>query len=436
LVWLGTAEEKTAHLTTLLRLELTDLPHVVIGNGEARTVRYFPDRLPIGIHPAGRGVVVYVVTEPWLDEFRVFLVWHAALLQALPAWTLRIVVPPHFPDAGQRANQAVWNQLMSPLNPEILEELRWYFEQARAHSAPSRCPDLDARFSQGPNGVYANHITAGWFRTLGTKILTGREFTTSDRIGSPGVVIVNQAFAERFLKNPNPLGRTIFQRSDPDGPRELLEIVGVAENAMYRFIKEPAPPTIYTPLAQMPDPLPATINLSIRAEGIPAPALSRSIAEKVLAVERDAALTFRTLSDQVAAQYAQERLVAWIATIFGGLAVLLAALGLYGIAAYAVVRRRAEIGIRMALGAAPGSVVRLVLARVITLIAAGVLCGLVGSVWTTQFTKSMLYNVEPGDTATLIGSCALLIAVAFVAAWLPGRRAARIDPASVLKDAY
>ncbi|HUE87263.1 MAG TPA: FtsX-like permease family protein [Vicinamibacterales bacterium] len=124
-----------------------------------------------------------------------------------------------------------------------------------------------------------------------------------------------------------------------------------------------------------------------------------------------------------------------VATIFGGLAVLLAALGLYGIAAYAVVRRRAEIGIRMALGAAPGSVVRLVLARVILLIAAGILCGFVGSVWTTQFTKSMLYNVEPGDSATWFGSCALLIAVAFLAAWLPARRAARVDPASVLKDA-
>jgi ABC-type antimicrobial peptide transport system permease subunit len=90
----------------------------------------------------------------------------------------------------------------------------------------------------------------------------------------------------------------------------------------------------------------------------------------------------------------------------------------------------------MALGAVPGRVVRLVLARLITLIVAGVLCGLIGSVWTTHFTKSMLYHVEPGDTVTLIGSCALLIAVAFLAAWLPARRAARIDPASVLKDAY
>lgn len=145
-VWLGTAGEKSAHLTTLIRIEPADLPHISVGEGDARTVRYFPDRLPIGIHPAGRGVVVYVVTDPWLDEFRVFLVRHAALLRALPAWTLRIVVPPQFPDIGQRAKQVVWNQLLTPLKPVTIDELRWYFEQARAHPAPSRCDDLDERF--------------------------------------------------------------------------------------------------------------------------------------------------------------------------------------------------------------------------------------------------------------------------------------------------
>lgn len=114
--------------------------------GGVCAVWYFPDRLPIGIHPAGRGVVVYVITDPWLDEFRVFLIRHAALLRAMPAWTLRIVVPPQFPDVGQRAKHAVWDQLMSPSKAETLDEARWYFEQARAHPAPARCPDLDERF--------------------------------------------------------------------------------------------------------------------------------------------------------------------------------------------------------------------------------------------------------------------------------------------------
>src|SRR5687768_2570988 len=146
LVWLGTADEKAAHLLVLTGIEQADLPHVSVGEGEARTVRYFPDRLPIGIHLAGRGVVVYVVTDPWLDEFRVFLERHAALLRALPAWTLRIVVPPQFPGIGQRAKQLVWNQLLTPLKPPVIEELRWYFEMVRTHPAPSRCDDLDQRF--------------------------------------------------------------------------------------------------------------------------------------------------------------------------------------------------------------------------------------------------------------------------------------------------
>lgn len=146
LVWLGTADEKTVHLTALTRIAPTDLPHVIVGEGDARTVRYFPERLPIGIHLAGRGVVVYIVTDPWLDEFRVFLERHAALLRALPAWTLRIVVPPQFPGIGERARQVVSNQLITPLDQDTLDTLRWYFEQARTHPAPSRCPDIGPRF--------------------------------------------------------------------------------------------------------------------------------------------------------------------------------------------------------------------------------------------------------------------------------------------------
>ena len=141
-MWLGTAEEKAAHFLARTRIEQADLPHVAVGEGEARTLRYFPDRLPIGIHLAGRGVVVYVVTDPWLDDFRVFLERHAALLRALPAWTLRIVVPPQFPGIAQRSKQVVWNQLLTPLRSEPLNELRWYFGQVRSHPTPSRSDDL------------------------------------------------------------------------------------------------------------------------------------------------------------------------------------------------------------------------------------------------------------------------------------------------------
>jgi hypothetical protein len=160
LVWLGTADEKAAHLLALTRMAETDLPHATVGDGDRRRVRYFPDRLPIGVHLAGRGVVVYVVTDPWLDEFRVFLERHAALLRALPAWTLRIVVPPQFPDIAQRAKQVVGNQLLAPLRAETLDELRWYFDQLRAQPTQSRGGDLDGRFYRARDAFSAPRFKA------------------------------------------------------------------------------------------------------------------------------------------------------------------------------------------------------------------------------------------------------------------------------------
>ena len=131
--WLATAEEKAAHLKALIRIDQLMLPHVTAGEGERRAARYFPERLPIGIYRAGRGVLVYVVADPWLDEFRMFLERHAVLVRALPAWTLRTVVPPQLPGVGDRAEEVVRNQLLTPLPLEVIDELRWNFEQVRSH---------------------------------------------------------------------------------------------------------------------------------------------------------------------------------------------------------------------------------------------------------------------------------------------------------------
>ena len=146
LVWLGTADEKAAHLTALTRIAPEDLPHVTVGQGEARTIRYFPERLPIGIHLAGRGVLVYVVLDPWLDDFRVFLERHSAVLRALPAWTCASSCHRSSRIIGQRAKQVVFTQLMTPLKTEDLDEVRWHFEQRRTHPTRSTRPDLDERF--------------------------------------------------------------------------------------------------------------------------------------------------------------------------------------------------------------------------------------------------------------------------------------------------
>jgi hypothetical protein len=137
LVWLGTADEKAAHLTALTRIAPEDLPHVTVGRGDARTTRYFPERLPIAIHVAGRGVLVYVVLDPTLNDFRLFLERHSAVLRALPAWTVRVVVPPQFSDLSQSVKQAFFTQLAMPAqSPEDIAAVRQRFEKVRTQHYP------------------------------------------------------------------------------------------------------------------------------------------------------------------------------------------------------------------------------------------------------------------------------------------------------------
>jgi ABC-type antimicrobial peptide transport system permease subunit len=158
------------------------------------------------------------------------------------------------------------------------------------------------------------------------------------------------------------------------------------------------------------------------------------VAAALTAVDRNLAFTFRPLQDRVDASLTRERLVALLAGFFGVLALLLAALGLYGVTSYAVTRRRAEIGIRMALGAQPAGVLRLVLVRVFILVALGVIIGTAVSALSSQFIAGLLYDLHPRDAATLVSAAVMLIVVGGIAGWLPAHRASRIDPTQVLRD--
>jgi ABC-type antimicrobial peptide transport system permease subunit len=154
----------------------------------------------------------------------------------------------------------------------------------------------------------------------------------------------------------------------------------------------------------------------------------------VSGVDRHLSLTASTLSEQVDASLIQERLLAILSGFFGALALLLAGVGLYGVTSYSVNRRRPEIGIRMALGAEPGAVVRMVLRQVAMLVGAGVLAGVITSLWAAQYAGTLLYGLQPRDPATLAAAAAVLTTVGALAGWLPARRASRIDPARVLRD--
>jgi putative ABC transport system permease protein len=293
-------------------------------------------------------------------------------------------------------------------------------------------PELP-NLSERERSVNQNFVTPGWFATYDTPMIAGRDFTDRDKAGSPSVAIVNEAFLDKFMKGKSPLGRTVLPTSRPDRPAVPLEIVGVVRNAVYRSVREPAPPIMYRPLAQAED-FPPFLSVSVTATSGSPSLLIRSIVDAVGQLDRDLSLTFRPLAEQVNGALAQERVVALLSGFFGLLALLLAAIGLYGVTSYAVSRRRTEIGIRMALGADANGVVRLVLRRVALLVVVGIAIGAGISLWAARFVSTLLYGLEPRDPVTLIGASAVLALIGALAGWLPARRAARIDPAVVLRQ--
>jgi putative ABC transport system permease protein len=283
--------------------------------------------------------------------------------------------------------------------------------------------------------VCANLISPRWFTTFGTGLVAGRDFTDGDRKGAPGVAIVNETFARKFLGASSPLRRTITVY--PGTPMAMtMAIVGVAEDAIYASPHDPVPPTWYMPIAQFDIPeFPfESANLSVRAKTGSPLLLTKSIEAAIATVNPHLTLTFQPFADRIYASLTRERLMAQLAGFFGVIALLLAGLGLYGVTAYAVSRRRAEIGIRLALGAAPWGVIRLVLARMSFLVSVGILVGSTASLWGSRFVRGLIYDMPPDDATTLAGAALLLLAMAALSSWLPARRAAQIDPSVLLRE--
>ena len=280
--------------------------------------------------------------------------------------------------------------------------------------------------------VLANFVTPGWFATYGTPLLAGRDFGLQDSASSTRVVIVNQAFAKRFLPDANAVGADI----------DSSTVVGIVGDALYRTtqlipgvtsfaLREPVPPTLYVPLAQLPlwdrPPL-SGIRVSVRTAGGSPLAVARSAAVALARVEPRLLLESRPLSDDVRASLAQERMTAAAASFFAGFALLLAVLGIYGVTSYGVSRRTSEIGVRMALGATRADVVRLITGGALAIAAIGVVAGLTGAAALTRFVSSLLYGVTPLDPLTLVLVSLVLLLTTALAALIPARRASRIDP--------
>jgi predicted permease len=287
-------------------------------------------------------------------------------------------------------------------------------------------PEADRR-------VWVNVISPGWFSTMGTRVVAGRDFDDRDRPGAARAVIVNETYVRKHFGSENPLGQLIVEEPASFADPTPLEIVGVVEDAVYRSVREPVPPTMYWPITQQARP-PIMMSLMARVRTAALGTVSRDLIIVGASVNSNLSTSVRPFSDIVDAALSRERLVAKLSGFFGALALILAALGLYGVTSYAVNRRHSELGIRMALGTTPSAVVRLVLSRVGILVAGGVLVGTLVSWWATQFTGALLYNLAPRDVPTIVGAVLLLASVAVLSAWVPARRAARIDPAGVLRD--
>jgi predicted permease len=283
--------------------------------------------------------------------------------------------------------------------------------------------------------VWRNATTPGWFETMGIPLLSGRDFNDRDRVGSPLVAIVNEAFARRYLPGRQPIGQTLHVDSN-DGPS--YEIVGLVADAVYTLPREGMLPTLYVPLAQRDSQewgFWEDAVLTLKAASGQRALVERDVATALTRTDPTLVFTSGTFDQMVDATMTQERLIAMMSGFFGALALALAGLGLYGIVAQAVGARRTEIGLRMALGALPPGIVRLVLRRVGVLIVAGLALGLAGSWWAVQFIAPLLFQVEAGDPTTFAGTAAVLVAVGMWAAWMPARRATRLDPATVLREA-
>ena len=291
---------------------------------------------------------------------------------------------------------------------------------------------MDGAEPRNPVGVSRSWISSGYFKTLMTTILAGRDFDDRDTISSPKVAIVNEVFARELTGGANPVGRSLWVQATPASPETRYEIVGLVRNTKYNYLNEEFLPIAFFPLSQDRDP-DASAQLLIRSTG-PLEGLTAELKRVFAEISPEISLEFQVFKREIEGSLLRERLMAALSGIFGLLAVLLACIGLYGIMSYGVVSRTNEIGIRMALGANRGSVVWLILREALMLAVVGVMAG-APALWAVpRLVSTLLYGVKLTDPLTLAAGALSMIGVALGSAYLPAWRASRVDPMVALRQ--
>jgi predicted permease len=277
-----------------------------------------------------------------------------------------------------------------------------------------------------------DNVTDRYFETIGTPMIGGRDFNNHDTSSSPKVAIVSQSMAQKYFGAANPIGKH-FRVPDGNTPSDVVEIVGIVKDARYFSLRAEPSPLIFIPWSQGGKAGPLT-TFELRATGGAPTALTSGVKSAIARVNRDVSIHFETLAGKVDTSIERETLLAALSGIFAALALVLAAIGIYGVMSYNVARRRNEIGIRMALGAEQSRVLRMVLGEVAALIGAGLTVGFGVALIATRLVATFLYGLQPNDPSTLGAAGIVLTAVALLAGYLPARRASKVDPMTALRD--
>jgi putative ABC transport system permease protein len=278
--------------------------------------------------------------------------------------------------------------------------------------------------------IWMNEVSPAYFATMGTRLVYGRDFDARDVAGAPAVAVISESAARKFFAGRNPIGQHYRTRIG-DELSPPIEVIGIVQDAKYRSLREPTEPLGFLAISQRGHG--NSLSFELVSDRSPN-ALIAEFTALVMGLQPRASLTFATMERQLAESITRERLLALLSSFFGGLALLLAIIGLYGVISYNVARRRNEIGIRIALGSPGSGVLRLILGEVTRIVVVGLALGALITLASTRLISTLLYGVTPYDPRTLAVSALLLATVALGAGALPAIRAARMGPMSALRD--
>jgi putative ABC transport system permease protein len=284
---------------------------------------------------------------------------------------------------------------------------------------------------QQPDSVH-RIVGFDYFKTMGIPVRQGRGFEPTDQFRSLPVVIVNEQFVQKFFPGQNVIGKHIKPSWGVGNEKALMRtIVGVVGNVRHRTLRSEISPEIYLSASQIPmDSMWIVARTSVSNPG----SITSAVRRELAAVDRNIPLVrVRIFDEYLSRALARPRFNAMLLSIFAGTALLLTAIGIYGVMAYSVSQRTNEIGIRIALGAGKNSIFRLVVGQAMTIVAISLVAGVIGALAATRLLNSLLFGIGASDPVTFIVIMLLVTAVAFLAAWLPARRAMRVDPIVALR---